>query len=370
MEGDQVDAAVLNFLRFGVAAIVFSSCSLSCCKLCGKHYKACVDAHDHEQEDVAAYAPSQSVLEWWGGVELGTYQFLGFALQQAGLVYTTAQRSCLLLYLNVKLVPLFAFAFHGEAVLGATWASAVLAFTGTMLLVSSGSSSTLPPNFGDVLSLMAAIASALFIFRLERLASRTSAQRLNAVSMFVVTAMFMIWMALVALSAVLATAAEDMPWWSIVQMSCRLLGQRLLAFTIDRPMTLLYLGVVTTALANWLQVVAQRSVPATSAAVIYALDPFWACLFARQLLGETLGPWGLVGCLLILVAALAQLFVRASVHMDSWRVCWRLGPALLARLVRRTWWGLRAPRCSRLCQFLPTQTGCLFDIRVATGDQN
>lgn len=65
-----------------------------------------------------------------------------------------------------------------------------------------------------------------------------------------------------------------------------------------------YLAVVTTALTNWMQAVGQRSVPAERAAIIYAMDPVYAAGFAYLLLGETLGPAGLVGAGIITGAAL------------------------------------------------------------------
>lgn len=65
-----------------------------------------------------------------------------------------------------------------------------------------------------------------------------------------------------------------------------------------------YLAVVTTALTNWMQAVGQRNVPAERAAVIYAMDPVYAAGFAYLLLGETLGPAGLVGAGIITGAAL------------------------------------------------------------------
>lgn len=65
-----------------------------------------------------------------------------------------------------------------------------------------------------------------------------------------------------------------------------------------------YLAIVTTALTNWMQAVGQRSVPAERAAVIYAMDPVYAAGFAYLLLGEALGPAGLVGAGIITGAAL------------------------------------------------------------------
>lgn len=65
-----------------------------------------------------------------------------------------------------------------------------------------------------------------------------------------------------------------------------------------------YLAVVTTALTNWMQALGQRSVPAERAAVIYALDPVYAAGFAYLLLGETLGPTGILGASIVTGAAL------------------------------------------------------------------
>ena len=38
-------------------------------------------------------------------------------------------------------------------------------------------------------------------------------------------------------------------------------------------LSVIYLGVLTTAFTNWLQTIGQQSVPATTASAIYALDP-------------------------------------------------------------------------------------------------
>ena len=67
---------------------------------------------------------------------------------------------------------------------------------------------------------------------------------------------------------------------------------------------LLYLSLVTTVFANWLQTVGQRDVSAPDAAIIYALDPVYGAGFSFLLLGETLGPQGVTGAGLVLLAVL------------------------------------------------------------------
>jgi len=47
----------------------------------------------------------------------------------------------------------------------------------------------------------------------------------------------------------------------------------------------------------------QRTVPPTTASLIYATDPLFAAGFSYLLLGERLGGWGFVGGLMIVGAA-------------------------------------------------------------------
>ena len=135
---DSLQAACLNLVRFGLAGLCFSPW---------------LPVVQPERQGVRAR------LEWRAGAELGFWLFLGFCLQAAGLLYTTAQRSGLLLYLNVKLVPFFAWSIFGRAVPLSAWLSALAAFLGT-LLVAMDDAAGVDPNIGDLLSLLAAAASA------------------------------------------------------------------------------------------------------------------------------------------------------------------------------------------------------------------
>ncbi|MCV4725803.1 DMT family transporter, partial [Escherichia coli] len=68
--------------------------------------------------------------------------------------------------------------------------------------------------------------------------------------------------------------------------------------------SLLYLGLVASALCVWLQALGQRFVPAPEAAIIYALEPVYASGFAYLFLHERLGLQGLIGAALIVAATL------------------------------------------------------------------
>lgn len=224
----------------------------------------------------------------------------GYALQAIGLGSTTAARSGFLLYLNVKLVPLFAWALLGRKPTLDVWASALVAFLGTALL-AFGDGGLHPPTAGDGWSLLAAAASAMFILRLEGAAQQyaaTNARGLNAVTLWVAAGLCLGWagVELAATSPSLPAAGAAVA--EVVQQ--------------DWPQ-IVYLAVVTTALCNWVQTLGQREVPAEKAALIYALDPVYGAAFARLLLGEAeaLGPVGYVGGALVTAAALFSTFFSA-----------------------------------------------------------
>ena len=69
-------------------------------------------------------------------------------------------------------------------------------------------------------------------------------------------------------------------------------------------LAILYLALVATALVTVVQTYAQRVVPAYLAALLFALEPVFAALFAFMLLGETMSAVGWIGGGVVLVAML------------------------------------------------------------------
>ncbi len=204
------------------------------------------------------------------GIELGFWLVLGYGTQAVGLVETTAGRSAFITALSVVLVPVFAGAL-GRPVPRRVWVGAGLAILGVGLLTYDGS----PPNRGDLWTLGTAVTYAILILRLEDYARRLSVGGLTAAQVLGVLAWSAVWLGLER------PAPAAVPWPAVV-----------------------YLGVVATALATWLISLGQSRVSAGEAAVIYALEPVWAAIFAYFLLGEALGPRGLLGGALVLAATL------------------------------------------------------------------
>lgn len=216
--------------------------------------------------------------------------FAGYAAQAVALQTTTAARSGFLLYLNVKLVPLLARLLYGRRIAPSVWASAALALAGTVLLTYDGS----PPVVGDFWSVAAAAASAMFIVRMERAAATAEPAAVSAVAIGGVAALSGVW------------AVLDSMWAAPALSGVELAKQVATGLVPGSPETLagvLYLGLVTTALSNYLQTVGQKKIPAERAAVLYALDPVYGAMFAYLLLGETLGAQGIAGAVLVTIAA-------------------------------------------------------------------
>ena len=286
---DDCDPAAFTFLRFGLASLIAAP-YLPGVKQTVKSFGT-DESGIGTKEEIDLYTP------WRWGTEMGLWMFLGFALQAVGLQTTTAQRSGFLLYLNVKFVPFFAKVILGREISTWTWVSAFAAFSGTALLALDGQSLGL--NVGDIWSVMAAAASAMFILRLEKASSEVeNSSELNSTSLAVVAMLSGAWLLL---------GTDGPQIISDIQKT---------AFA--HPLELLYLGAISTALANFIQAKAQKDVPAERASIIYSLDPVYGAFFSYIILGETLGgPQAYIGASIIFVAAATNSLLEFSKGDES-----------------------------------------------------
>lgn len=312
-----VSPEVLNLLRFFVGASLLTPFLLR---------------GNGEKLDQVQDSEDWSAL--LAGAELGLWMFVGYALQSLGMLTTTAGKSAFLLYLNVKLVPIFSATFYNRSIELMTWISAGIAVVGTALLCFDGGQSPAP---GDFLSIAAAAASAMFIIRLEDAAKKHSATKISVYSL---------WTTVLLCGGWVLGSEHPQSFQDILPSPEQLPG-------------VLYLGVITTALTTVFQTVGQRFVRAEKvpqprqthrhgeqyrreeryltrpetdilshmrtdaeptvrplltlsisfgtllkAALIYAMDPVYAAVFSYILIGEKLGQQGIVGALFITIAAL------------------------------------------------------------------
>ena len=170
-----------------------------------------------DEEDPSDVSKDGSMsLPIQGGVELGSYLFLGNCLQVVGLETVPADRAAFLVQLTTIMVPIFQAAFARDvmAISPKTWAACLLAFSGVVVMGfdgkdlssaavatsaavsegggSSASSTALTPltsslsavadtfSGGDVLIILAAVAYTMHVVRLGKYAQSTTPLRLAA----------------------------------------------------------------------------------------------------------------------------------------------------------------------------------------------
>lgn len=207
------------------------------------------------------------------GLVAGCVLFAGAALQQVGIVYTTAGKAGFITGLYVVMVPLFGLALGNRAGAG-TWLGALAAAVGLYLLSVNEDFSI---AYGDVLELIGAVFWAGHVLLISRLSpgmDGTDAVRLAA-AQFVVCS---------GLSLGVGLAVEPVS----------------LAGIADAAVPILYGGLMSVGVAYTLQVVAQRDADPAHAAIILSLEAVFAAVAGYFLLGEVLALRALIGCALML----------------------------------------------------------------------
>ena len=207
---------------------------------------------------------------WRYGIELSIWLFAGYATQAVALRHTSVNRCAFITAMYVVLTPLLA-ATLGHRVRGIVWAAAIVALTGCGLLCGDGRG----PNIGDVWSLGTAITWAVYIFRMEAVASQFKPLPLAIAQLGPMALLSGLWFGI-------SPGHVTQPHWPL----------------------LIYLGLACTAATTWLQASGQRVVPSPQAAVIFSLDPVFAAIFGYIFLGEVLNVRELIGAIMIIAAAI------------------------------------------------------------------
>ena len=219
---------------------------------------------------------------------VGVVLFGAAALQQAGLVYTTAGKAGFITGLYVLLVPVIG-RFLGQQVTWKVWTGAAAAVGGLYLLVGFEEGGTL---FGDGLVLAGAFGWAVHVQLVGWLVRRIEPMRIA----FVQTAVCGM------LSLAVASVAESMP----------LLGLRAAVPAIA------FAGIFSVGIAYTLQIVGQRHVDPSRAGILVSLEAVFAVFGGWLLLGEQVTGVMLLGAALMLSGMiLAQVRRRARAIKGS-----------------------------------------------------
>ncbi len=213
-----------------------------------------------------------------GGLAAGSVLFVAAALQQAGLVYTTAGKAGFVTGLYLVLVPFFGL-FLRHRISANHWAGAAVALAGLYLLSVTGG---FRMGRGDLLVFAGAVFWAAHILVIGWMAPRVPTLPLACFQFYVCG----------AASLALGLATEPVSW------------ARLLAAAVP----ILYGGFLSIGIAYTLQVVAQKRVAPARASLVLSMESLFAALGGWIVLGESLSLRGLVGCALMLAGiVLSQL---------------------------------------------------------------
>jgi|TARA_B110000285_G_scaffold220813_1_gene273003 drug/metabolite transporter (DMT)-like permease len=207
---------------------------------------------------------------------LGLVLTSGMLLQQWGMVYTTAGRAGFLTGIYLVFVPVIGLLFRNKTE-WPTWVGIGLALFGLFFLSQIDSDEFF---VGDLLVLGSSLLFALHIIFTGIIANDTSPFRLIFVQFSIAT----------VITGVMIPIFEVWDWQGI----------------LDAGVALLYVGILSSGLGFCLQVVGQRTAPASHSAIILSFESVFAAFCGWWLLDEYLTGPELLGCGLILAGGLVS----------------------------------------------------------------
>lgn len=217
----------------------------------------------------------------------GVFLFLGSALQQAGVQYTTAGNAGFITSLYVVLIPFLLFLFFGEKPHWVFILAVVLAMMGAFLLSTGGKFEF---RFGDLLEIIGALFWAFHVIILGKFASKFESMSFSVGQLLVCG----------LLNLLLGVFVEPVP-----------------AFDGNLLFAIGYTAFLSLGLCYTLQIWAQRHTPPADAALILGLESVFAVISGWLILGERLVPVQILGAVLIFFAVILSQFKEwTSGRMD------------------------------------------------------
>jgi drug/metabolite transporter (DMT)-like permease len=214
----------------------------------------------------------------------GFFLFLGSALQQAGLVYTTAGNAGFITSLYVVLVPIVLFLFWGERFHWLSIVAILLAGMGAFLLSTGG---RFEVRWGDALELVGALFWTLHVIVLGKYASRFDS---------------------------LSFSVGQLVVCGLLNLGVGVFVEPVISFDGTLWFAIAYTAIFSLGLCYTLQIWAQRHTPPAEAALILSLESVFAVLAGWILLAEVLSGIQAFGCALIFTAVLLSQFKERTLQ--------------------------------------------------------
>jgi drug/metabolite transporter (DMT)-like permease len=285
MMDDVLPTSISATLRFGLAAAVVTSVVL----------RQEVQADKNEMEMVVK-SPEQMEQErnraLWAGMEIGFWYCIGYICQAEGLQTVAAGKSAFFNSLAVVIVPLLDVLLRGRVLSKEKVLSILIACAGVGLL-ELGPGMDLSISNGDILALMQTLFFGIGYWRLESASQSNSAQAARlTVGQLVAVAV--------------GSSAYALAEISVGHVDGVALVSQLSTWLADPFIigALLWTGLVSTALALYLETVALKVVSASELTLLMTTISLWGAGFAYLALGEVLNTSGMIGGLLIMAGCI------------------------------------------------------------------
>ena len=208
----------------------------------------------------------------------GFFLFIGSALQQAGVKYTTAGNAGFITSLYVVFIPILLFLFFGEKPHWVFIMAVLIAVAGAFLLSTGGSFDV---RFGDLLEVIGAFFWAFHVIILGKYANKFESMTFSVGQLAVCG----------ILNLLLGLVVEPMPVFD---------GQLLFAIG--------YTAILSLGLCYTLQIWAQKHTPPADAALILGLESVFAVISGWLFLGERLAALQALGAIMIFFAVILSQF--------------------------------------------------------------
>jgi drug/metabolite transporter (DMT)-like permease len=200
--------------------------------------------------------------------------YITYVFAMVGIKYTTASKSAFLCCLALIFVPIIGYILNRTRIKSNTAVGILICVIGLFLMTYAAEGINL--NLGDVLCILSSAAFAFQIIFTEKYVSDFDTTLLAILQMYFAA----------IIGVIVAFIFEPFP----------------VSVTPKSLYSLLFMAVLCTALAFWIQTTCQKFTTASHVAIIFTMEPVFGALASWLLLGERLGARGIIGGVLIIAS--------------------------------------------------------------------
>ncbi|MBQ7642498.1 MAG: DMT family transporter [Clostridia bacterium] len=220
------------------------------------------------------------------GVALGLILYFAYFFQTVGLRYTTPSKNAFLTPVYCAIVPFMAWVLTKKAPALKNYVAAVLCIAGVAFVAFIGRNEQRGENelLGDMLTLICSFFYAAQITYNERFVGDEDPVSLIIIELTVCTLLFF-----------LTSGVVEFPFHASE-----------FEMTGEAVWKIVYLGIFATSYAQFAQLYGQKTVPATTASLILALEAVFGVLFDILMNGMSFTPFMIIGFVIIFIAEIVS----------------------------------------------------------------